>query len=192
MFESHRILRNEGKWSGLVSRAICGEHSQNHVIERYLDVARYLCRRQRNKISTAGFEKEEQSVREKLAEKGFDVDEYVVFVPGARWETKEWPPKHYAALADKIVGEGMYIVWQEALTKEKKLLWLRLRPKLIESLILPDRLLEGTGCFDQRLQSVYQRRYWPIAFAASLEKATGSQCTGQPKRSVQALMALII
>ena len=28
--------------SGLVSKAICGSHSNDHVIERYLDVARYL------------------------------------------------------------------------------------------------------------------------------------------------------
>lgn len=28
--------------SGLVSKAVCGSHSKDHVIERYLDVARYL------------------------------------------------------------------------------------------------------------------------------------------------------
>ena len=32
--------------SGLVSKAICGSHSNDHVIERYLDVARYLALRQ--------------------------------------------------------------------------------------------------------------------------------------------------
>lgn len=125
--------------SGLVSRAICGEHSQDHVIERYLDVARYLGADIREiEFPLPDLKKEEQSVREKLAEKGFDGDEYVVFVPGARWETKEWPPKHYAALADKIAGSGMYIVLAGGPDEREK-------AALIEASAETDRIIDLTG-----------------------------------------------
>lgn len=89
--------------SGLVSRAICGSHSHDHVIERYLDVARYLGA----KVDSADdiefpmpdLDKETESVQEKLKRQGV-TRPYVVMVPGARWKTKEWPPEHYAALAE--------------------------------------------------------------------------------------------
>ena len=96
--------------SGLISRAICGAHCHDHVIERYLDVARYLG------ASVSGVEfpmpdltKESASVETKLKAAGVSGD-YVVFVPGARWVTKEWPVEYYAQLAAKIAAEGKYIV----------------------------------------------------------------------------------
>ena len=81
--------------SGLVSRAITGPHAHDHVIERYLDVARYLgakvdqvrypmpelkeeCLLMRNRLIRAGVRAETQLP-------------YVVLVPGARWVTKRWP-----------------------------------------------------------------------------------------------------
>lgn len=97
--------------SGLVSKAICGEHSRDHVIERYLDVARYLGADIREiEFPLPDLAKEEQSIMKKLAERGLGEQQYVVFVPGARWETKEWPPEHYAVLADKITQDGTFIV----------------------------------------------------------------------------------
>lgn len=97
--------------SGLVSKAICGPHANEHVIERYLDVARFLGADVRNiDFPLPDLAKEEQSVKDKLKEKGLNDQKYVVFVPGARWETKEWPPKHYAALADKVTQDGTFVV----------------------------------------------------------------------------------
>lgn len=96
--------------SGLISRAVCGAHCHDHVIERYLDVARYLG------ANVSGVEfpmpdltKESASVAAKLKAAGVSGD-YVVFVPGARWVTKEWPVEYYAQLAEKIAAEGKYIV----------------------------------------------------------------------------------
>ena len=71
--------------SGFVSKAICGSHSADHVIERYLDVARYLGADVKDiDFPLPDLAREEQSVRKKLDAKGLIEQEYVVFVPGAR------------------------------------------------------------------------------------------------------------
>jgi heptosyltransferase-1/heptosyltransferase-2 len=96
--------------SGFVSKAICGSHSKDHVIERYLDVARHLgAKIDEVEFPMPDLTKESKVVEEKLAAKGVKGD-YVVFVPGARWGTKIWPVEHYAELAKKIAADGMYIV----------------------------------------------------------------------------------
>lgn len=96
--------------SKFISRTITGAHSKDHVIERYLDVARYLGA----EVNTIEFPlpdltKEEKSVAEKLQNKGLQ-GEYVVMVPGARWETKVWPPENYAKLAEMIIADGTSVV----------------------------------------------------------------------------------
>lgn len=96
--------------SGFISRAICGSHRYDHVIERYLDVARYLGADVKGvEFPMPDLTKESAAVAEKLATAGVKGD-YVVFVPGARWVTKEWPVEYYAKLAEKIAAEGKYIV----------------------------------------------------------------------------------
>ena len=90
--------------SGFVSKAIGGSHSKDHVIERYLDVARHLgAKVEEVEFPMPDLTKESEAVKEKLTAKGVKGD-YVVFVPGARWKTKEWPVEHYAELAKKIVA----------------------------------------------------------------------------------------
>lgn len=129
--------------SGLVSKAICGQHSDAHVIERYLDVARYLGADIREiEFPLPNLDKETKAIKEKLfvsmnslaissepspgegemaqSARGvgkcceqianLEIPPYVVFVPGARWETKEWPPEHYAVLANKVTQDGTFIV----------------------------------------------------------------------------------
>lgn len=100
--------------SGLISRAIKGEHFQAHVIERYLDVARYLGAKI-DSLDDVHFpmpdlSKETALVQQKMQELGWNGEDYVVIVPGARWWTKEWPVEHYAVLAEKIVCDGKYVV----------------------------------------------------------------------------------
>lgn len=100
--------------SGLISRAIKGEHAKGHVVERYLDVARYLGAKVEG-IDDVVFpmpdlSKEEAKVKEKLSLAGIGSAPYTVMVPGARWETKEWPVGHYIALAKKISSGGMHVV----------------------------------------------------------------------------------
>lgn len=100
--------------SGLISKAISGSHRKDHVIERYLDVARYLGAKVEGlddvRFPMPDLTKETEAVKAKLTEKGYIGGAYVVMVPGARWETKVWPVEHYAALAKMIAAEGKYIV----------------------------------------------------------------------------------
>lgn len=101
--------------SGLISKAITGAHSKDHVIERYLDVARYLGADVpvgELDFPMPNLDKETVSVQEKLVAKGMDITaDYVVVVPGARWWTKEWPVEHYAKLAQMICDDGhKYVV----------------------------------------------------------------------------------
>lgn len=96
--------------SGLVSKAIAGPHVHDHVIERYLDVARYLGAKVESvEFPLPDLQEEEKSVAEKLQAKGC-IGDYVVIVPGARWETKCWPVEQYAELVKKIVSDGKYAV----------------------------------------------------------------------------------
>lgn len=82
--------------SGWVSKAICGAHRKDHVIERYLDVARYLgAEIKQLTFPLPDLTQEALTVHTKL---GLGEAPYDVIVPGARWATKEWPPEHYAQL----------------------------------------------------------------------------------------------
>ena len=57
--------------SGLVSKAICGLHSEDHVIERYLDVVRYLGADVKDiDFPLPDLAREEKSERKKLDAKG--------------------------------------------------------------------------------------------------------------------------
>jgi len=90
--------------SWLVSKPTCGVHRNGHVIERYLDVARYLgC-----KVTKPQFclEPSEQDIKEIdciLAASGLNPDlPYVVLAPGTNWQSKCWPAKYYADLATAL------------------------------------------------------------------------------------------
>lgn len=129
--------------SRLISKPICGEHCGDHVIERYLDVARYLGAR----ISGIEFplpdlKQERLQVHKLLESAGVNFvrryknlegkfvavnneslsfpafhphnalvpASYVVLVPGARWETKKWPPEYFAKLAGLFIADGLYVI----------------------------------------------------------------------------------
>ena len=95
--------------SGLVSRPVKGAHARDHVIEQYLDVARYLgCQVDDIRFPMPDLGKEWESLRAKCP---LDLTQpYVVFCPGARWETKKWPAEQYAALARLILADGSGVV----------------------------------------------------------------------------------
>ena len=64
--------------SGLISKAIVGTHKDDHVIERYLDVARYLGAEVKDiTFPLPNLEKEQQIISEKLREKGI-LGKYIV------------------------------------------------------------------------------------------------------------------
>lgn len=125
--------------SALVSKPICGPHADDHVIERYLDVARHLgANIQEIEFPLPNLDRELELVREKLHMAGMKSKEYVVFVPGARWETKEWPPKHYAELADRITEDGTYVVLAGGPDEREK-------AALIEATAETDKIIDLTG-----------------------------------------------
>ena len=89
--------------SGLVSKAIIGPHIKDHVIERYLDVARFLGADVKEvSFPMPSLQLETETVEKKLAALGLvQGTPYIVLAPGARWETKRWPAGHFAKLAQK-------------------------------------------------------------------------------------------
>lgn len=158
--------------SGLVSKAICGSHSDDHVIERYLDVSRHLGA----DIGTIEFplpnlDKEIVTIKEKLTASGMKAEKYVVFVPGARWETKEWPPKHYAELADKITEDDTYVVLAGGPDEKEK-------AALIEAAAETDKIIDLTGKTSLRelaalikgCEVYISGDTGPLHFAAALKK----------------------
>lgn len=130
--------------SSFVSKPICGEHCGDHVIERYLDVARYLGARIKGvefplpnlQVETANVHKLLAAAGIKLVRQQKTLDgkvivgkghrevsfpvfnahnslvpaPYIVMVPGARWETKKWPPEYFAKLAKMFIDDGLYVV----------------------------------------------------------------------------------
>jgi heptosyltransferase-1 len=93
--------------SGLVSKAVTGSHAKDHVIERYLDVARSLgCTVDKIEFPMPDLSAEWAQVQAKLA----GIREYVVIAPGARWATKTYPAGHFAKLAQLLLEEGTNVV----------------------------------------------------------------------------------
>ncbi len=96
--------------SFLVTRAICGPNSKNHIVERYLDVIRYLgAQVDKAVFPLPGFADQETKMKAILRQQGI-TGQYALFFPGAGWVTKEWAIERYAALAKKIVSEGVAVV----------------------------------------------------------------------------------
>lgn len=86
-----------------------------HAVQRYLDVLRFLG------ISIADGEDEEFVLDISLEEEKFsqeflrkhgltDNDKIIGLNPGAAWITKQWPPRHFAALGDLLAAKGYQIV----------------------------------------------------------------------------------
>jgi len=96
--------------SFLVTKAICGENSQNHVIQRYLDVIRYLgAKVDEVHFPLPDFIEQEKKIQAMLSEAGIE-GKYAVIFPGAGWETKEWALERYAQLAQKLIEQGIAVV----------------------------------------------------------------------------------
>jgi heptosyltransferase-1/heptosyltransferase-2 len=96
--------------SFLVSKGVKGPRAQDHVVERYLDVIRYLgpvTNELAYPLPDFG------PLREIFAQKLIDLgaqEPRVVFFPGASWPTKLWPPENYAALGRELAKKGYALV----------------------------------------------------------------------------------
>ncbi|MDR1613957.1 MAG: glycosyltransferase family 9 protein [Campylobacteraceae bacterium] len=94
--------------SFLVSKPVCGENKNAHVIERYLDVARFLGAEIKNiEFPIPDLNEAENSLKEKLKTVN---GRYVVFAVGARWQTKEWILEHFVKLSQMIAKDGFFII----------------------------------------------------------------------------------
>lgn len=107
--------RKLGYWearegSGWISRPIRGEHAQEHITERLLDVVRYL--------GYAGNEveyplpdvtKEKEELRRRLRQEGVG-EEFLIFAPGTRGAGKMWPLENWHELAERLNRDGRDIL----------------------------------------------------------------------------------
>ena len=159
---SHRIGYCEMReGSGLVSKAICGAHARDHVIERYLDVARYLG----GKVEEIRFPMPELAVEWAAVQKKMPSVEgsYVVLAPGARWETKKWPVEYYARLAAEILADGCAVVLAGG--PDDVVLWAG-DPNADTGRdgSYGTDVPAGVRRFDSALFFLYQRRYGPFVY----------------------------
>lgn len=158
--------------SGLVSKAICGSHSNDHVIERYLDVARYLgASAEQIVFPLPDLSKETVSVQEKLQKNELQ-GEYIVVVPGARWKTKEWPAEHYASLIKMIIADGCSVVLAggpDDTAKGEKITELAGKPMQLINLIGQTSLRELAALI-KGCKLFISADTGPLHFAAALKK----------------------
>jgi lipopolysaccharide heptosyltransferase I len=78
---------------------------EKHALERYLDVARYLGARNPSPFCTLPIEHEISVIRERITAVNPEGRPLVVMNPVARWETKLWPERSFAELADRLIQE---------------------------------------------------------------------------------------
>lgn len=95
----------EGSW--LVTKGIKGEHSQDHVIQRYLDVIRFLGSDVREpEFVLPDIDMERSKVDGWLRE----AKEYVVIAPATSWDTKEWSLDNYVQLTERLLKLNKLVV----------------------------------------------------------------------------------
>jgi heptosyltransferase-1 len=83
---------------------------EKHALERYLDIARYLGAKEPSPVCTLSIEREISLIREKQAVLNARNRTLIVINPVARWETKLWPERNFAELADRLVKEKNAVV----------------------------------------------------------------------------------
>lgn len=99
-------MRELSQW---VSEPVCGENRQGHIVERYLDVVRFIgC-----DVSEVVFSMNitaEEAARAALtaAQAGLPTGQsYAVLAPGTNWTSKCWPTGHFAQLASELFQTGI-------------------------------------------------------------------------------------
>ena len=106
--------------SALISKPIRGEHIKGHKLDlSVILIVRIIA----SKLEQLGLPKGQA---------------YVVFVPGARWETKEWPTEYYADLAHMIIADGDYVVLAGSPDEQEK-------ARKIKTIYDCNRIIDLTG-----------------------------------------------
>ncbi len=103
-----RAIMREGSW--LVSKAVSGARTKDHVIQQYLDVIRFLGSSVVNPtFPLPDLTREKQRVKHLLANCSPSAKRIVV-APGTSKANKEWPLSHFALLSRMLRQDGWTIV----------------------------------------------------------------------------------
>jgi len=103
------VYCNARELSHLVGQRIRGQHEEGHVVDRYLDVARYLgCRVDEVVFPIYITNMEEKQAKNIAHHAGLRLENpYIVLAPGTNWPSKCWPPTHFAKLADRLYDHNV-------------------------------------------------------------------------------------
>jgi heptosyltransferase-1 len=98
------VYCNARELSGKIGQRICGKHENDHVVDRYLDVAQHLgCKIDQVQFPMNITEVEAQKAEAIANHAGLRLENpYVVLAPGTNWPSKCWPTTHFAKLADQL------------------------------------------------------------------------------------------
>lgn len=102
------VYENTREGSQLLSNRVVGAYSQGHVVDRYLDVVRFLgCQVDKPAFNIVITPEEKDLTRRIAVQAGLDIKmPYVVLALGANWPNKIWPFVHFAELSNKIYDDG--------------------------------------------------------------------------------------
>lgn len=103
------VYCNAREMSHFIGKRVCGEYSSGHIVERYLDVARYLGSEIQRPEFTLNITDAEAELTQKIATKaGLDLKQpYVVLAPGTNWPNKCWPLLHFSKLANRLTAMNL-------------------------------------------------------------------------------------
>lgn len=95
---------NMREMSDKISTPVVGPHSEGHIVERYLDVARALgCKVKKVVFPMVVSHKDQDLAQKIMTQCGYRGNNpYVVFAVGANWPNKRWPAKYFAELSDYL------------------------------------------------------------------------------------------
>lgn len=90
--------------SNLISKPIAGRHAHGHIVDRYLDVAKFLdCDTDHIQFPLEPTQDEQFFVEDLLKQHGIAKHEdYIAFAVGTNWSNKCWPTANFAKLADLL------------------------------------------------------------------------------------------
>lgn len=99
-------MRELSQW---VSLPVCGQNSQGHIVERYLDVARFVGCEVSDVVFSLNITAEEAANAAAAAKQaGLPTGQsYAVLAPGTNWPSKCWPTGHFAQLANEMIQMGI-------------------------------------------------------------------------------------
>ena len=95
--------------SDKISKPVCGEYRNGHIVERYLDVARAIgCHVKDVRFPLAISERTQKIARQIVEQAGGRMaNAYAVLVVGASWRTKCWSAEYFAQFADWLYGQNV-------------------------------------------------------------------------------------